>query len=51
MRRALKFAMKRGDISEEEYEQCVTFEDFEKIILKCQRGNTKEIVGVKKISF
>jgi len=51
MRRALKFAMKRGDISEEGYEQCVTFEDFEKIILKCQRGNTKEIVGVKKISF
>jgi large subunit GTPase 1 len=54
MKRALKFAMKRGEITEEEYEDAITFEDFELLLIKIQKAqkvNQKELVEKKKIEF
>jgi large subunit GTPase 1 len=54
MKRQLKFALKRGEISEEDYESAVTIEDFDNIVLRInqQRGdNKKDLVGTKIIQI
>lgn len=52
MKRALKFAVKRGEITEEEYEEAFTVYDFENIIERLKKeatANKKDLVGVKII--
>jgi len=54
MKRALKFSFKRGEITEDEFENAVTFEDYQNIILKIHKNselNKKDLVGVKVISL
>jgi large subunit GTPase 1 len=54
MKRALKFSFKRGEITEDEYENAVTFEDYQNILLKIHKNsevNKKDLVGVKVISL
>jgi len=54
MKRALKFAVKRGDITEEEYEEAMTYEDYESIVLRITKetqANKKDLVGTKIIEI
>lgn len=54
MKRALKFSLKRGEITEDEYENAVTFEDYQNILMKIQKNmelSKKNLVGVKVISL
>ena len=54
MKRGLKFAVKRGEITEEEYEEAVTVQDYEDIILRLTKDtretNKKDMVGAKLIN-
>jgi large subunit GTPase 1 len=52
MKRALKFAVKRGEITEDEYEEAFTVHDFETIMERLKKeaaANKKDLVGVKII--
>ena len=54
MKRALKFSLKRGEITEDEYENALTFEDYQNLLLKIQKNSDvskKDLVGVKVISL
>jgi large subunit GTPase 1 len=50
MKRALKFAVKRGEITEEDYEEAMTVEDYENIVNKISSKTKKDLVGVRIIS-
>ena len=49
MKRALKFAVKRGEMTEEEYEEAITIEDFENLVSRINSKSMKDLVGVKII--
>ena len=54
MKRALKFSFKRGEITEDEYENAITYEDYQNILIKIQKNSEiskKNLVGVKVISL
>ncbi len=49
MKRALKFAFKRGELTEEEFENAMTVEEYETLVNKITATNKKDLVGVKVI--
>jgi len=54
MKRALKFSLKREEITEDEYENALTVEDYQNLLLKIQKNSDvskKDLVGVKVISL
>ena len=56
MKRELKFAMKRGEITEEEYENVVTVKEFNDLMEKINKErnndkNSKNIIKTKAVNF